>query len=323
LRLNKAICLALCVAFAASPPIVLAQEAFPARQITIVVPTGAGGAADGAARNVANELSLIAKQPVVVDNRPGAGGSIAAAYVAKAMPDGYTILLGTNSTHAANVSVFKNLSYDPVNDFAPITMAESAPAFLIVALESPIKSVEELRRAAQTRGAAINVGTFNVSGVVAAAMLKAKGGIDIVQIPYKAPSPAVTDLLGGRVDALISDVVATISLAQGQKVRILAATSSVRFPPLPDVPTMIEAGVPDYEMISWGAYFAPRNTPPDVIATLNRMMHGAYATESVRATSARFGMQIRLSTPDELTAFVKSEIPKWSEMIRASGHEQQ
>jgi tripartite-type tricarboxylate transporter receptor subunit TctC len=321
LRLNKAGCLALCVAFAASPPIVLAQEAFPARQITIVVPTGAGGAADGVARNVANELSLIAKQPVVVDNRPGAGGSIAAAYVAKAMPDGYTILLGTNSTHAANVSVFKNLSYDPVKDFAPITMAESAPAFLIVAPESPIKSVEDMRRSARARG--INIGVFNVSGVVAAAMLKAKGDFDIVQIPYKAPAPAVTDLLGGRVDALISDVVATLSLAQGQKIRILATTSSARFPPLPDIPTMVEAGVPDYEMISWGAYFAPRNTPPDVIATLNRMMHAAYATESVRATSARFGMQIRLSTPDELTAFVKSEIPKWSEMIRASGYEQQ
>ena len=305
------------------PPIVLAQEAFPARQITIVVPTGAGGAADGAARNVANELSLIAKQPVVVDNRPGAGGSIAAAYVAKAMPDGYTILLGTNSTHAANVSVFKNLSYDPVKDFAPITMAESAPAFLIVAPESPIKSVEDMRRSARARGTAINIGVFNVSGVVAAAMLKAKGDFDIVQIPYKAPAPAVTDLLGGRVDALISDVVATLSLAQGQKIRILATTSSARFPPLPDIPTMVEAGVPDYEMISWGAYFAPRNTPPDVIATLNRMMHAAYATESVRATSARFGMQIRLSTPDELTAFVKSEIPKWSEMIRASGYEQQ
>src|SRR5262249_14153834 len=164
---------------------------------------------------------------------------------------------------------------------------------------------------------------FSVSGIVAGAMLKGKGGFEFVQIPYKAPSPAITDLLGGRLDAMIADVQNTVSLAQGQKIRILAVSSRARFPVLPDVPTMIEAGIPDYDMVSWGAYFAPRDTPADVVAALNRLLHAAYATESVRATSARFGMQIRLSTPAELADFLRGEIPKWTEMIRASGYEQQ
>lgn len=305
------------------PQLASAQTTFPARQITIVVPTAAGGAADGAARNVASELALIAKQPVVIDNRPGAGGSIAAAYAAKAPPDGYTIILGTNSTHAANVSVFKRLAYDPIQDFTPITMAESAPAFLLVTPESPLKTVDDLRQAAKVKRGDLSIGVFNVSAVVAGAMLKAKGGFDFVAIPYKAPAPAVTDFLGGRLDAMISDVVNAISLVQGQKARALAVTSRSRFPMFPDVPTMIEAGIPDYEMISWGAYFAPRGTPPEIVATLNRLIHAAYATESVRITSVRLGMQIQLSTSDSLAAFLRSEIPKWTEMIRASGYEQQ
>jgi tripartite-type tricarboxylate transporter receptor subunit TctC len=297
-----------------------AQTNFPVRQITIVVPTAAGSTADGAARTVANELSVIAKQPVIVDNRPGAGGTLAAMYAAKAAPDGYTIMLGTNSTHAANVSLFKNLPYDPVKDFAPITFAESAPAFLVVPIESPLKSVDDLRRQARAKRGDISLG---VSGGVAATLLKGKGDFEFVQIPYKAPSPGITDLLGGRLDALFGDVQNTVSLAQGRKIRILAVTSRERFPLLPEIPTMIEAGIPDYEMVSWGAYFAPRETPPDVVATLNRLLRAVYATESVRATSARFGMQIKLSTPAELADFLRSEIQKWTEMIRASGYEQQ
>jgi tripartite-type tricarboxylate transporter receptor subunit TctC len=300
-----------------------AEAAFPERQITVVVPLAAGSTADGAARTVANELSVIAKQPVVVDNRPGAGGALAAVYAAKAAPDGYTIMLGTNATHAANVSLFKNLAYDPIANFAPITLAESAPAFLLVPADSPLKSVSDLRDVARTKRGDVSLGVFSISGIVAATMLKAKADLEFVQIPYKAPSPAITDLLGGRLDALFADVQNTVSLAQGQKVRVLAVTSRTRFPPLPDVPTMIEAGLPDYELLSWGAYFAPRATPPDVIAALNRMLHAAYATESVRSTSARFGMQIGLSTPVELAAFLHDEIPKWAEMIRASGYEQQ
>lgn len=311
------------VAIAWMPQLASAEAAFPARQITIVVPTAAGGAADAAARNVAAELALVAKQPVVVDNRPGAGGSIAAAYAAKAAPDGYTIILGTNSTHAANVSVFKNLAYDPVRDFVPISMAESAPAFLLVTPESPLTTVDDLRRTAKAKRGDLSIGVFNVSGVVAGAMLKAKGDFEFVQIPYKAPAPAITDFLGGRLDAVISDVVNAISLVPGKKARALAVTSRTRFPLLPEVPTMIEAGIPDYEMISWGAYFAPRDTPPEIVATLNRFIHAAYATESVRATAARLGMQIQLSTPDGLATFLRTEIPKWTEMIRASGYEQQ
>jgi tripartite-type tricarboxylate transporter receptor subunit TctC len=323
MRVRNSVRAAIGLAFVLMPQAISAQATFPARPITIVVPTAAGSTADGAARIVANELSLIAKQPVVVDNRPGAGGALAAGYAAKAAPDGYTILLGTNSTHAANVSVFKNLQYDPIKDFAPITLAESAPAFLVVTPDSPLKSVDDLRRLARAKQGDISIGVFSVSGVVAATMMKGKGDFDFVHIPYKAPSPAITDLLGGRLDALVSDVQNTVSLEQSRKVRILAATSRARFPLLPDVPTMIEAGIPDYEMVSWGAYFAPRGTSADVVATLNRLLHAAYATESVRATCARFGMQIRVSTPAELAEFVRSEIPKWSEMIRASGYEPQ
>jgi tripartite-type tricarboxylate transporter receptor subunit TctC len=300
-----------------------AQSGFPARPITIVVPTAAGGAADGAARTVANQLAVVAKQPIIVDNRPGAGGTLAAMYAAKAAPDGYTIFLGTNSTHAASVSLFKSLQYDPVNDFAPITRAESAPAFLVVNPGSPIRSADEFLRAVRRKPGEVSIAVFSLSGVVAATMLRAKANIDFLQIPYKAPTPAISDLLGGRVDALFCDALNTVTLAQSQQIRALAATSRARSPVLSDVPTMIESGVPDYEMVSWGAFFAPRATPPEIIAALNRLLHATYATEPVQATIARLGQQVHVSSPEELAVFLRGEIPKWSEMIRASGYEQQ
>jgi len=310
-----------CVAMLTRPT--SAQPSFPSKQITIVVPTAAGSTADGAARTVANELTAIAKQSVVVDNRPGAGGAIAASYAAKAAPDGYTIFLGTNGTHAANVALVRNLSYDPVKDFAPITMAENAPAFLVVNNDSPLRSIAEFLQAARDRPGQLNVGVFSVSGIVAATMLKSRAELDFLQVPYKAPSPAIGDLLGQRLDALVSDVQNTVTLAQAGRIRVLAVTARTRFELMPDVPTVSEAGVPDYEMISWGAYFAPAATPRDVVATLNRMIHAAYATRSVQETSARFGMRIQLSSPEELDAFVRSEISKWSTMIAASGIAQQ
>jgi len=300
-----------------------ADPSFPSKPITIVVPLAAGSTADGAARTLGNELSIIAKQPVIIDNRPGASGVIAAAFAAKAAPDGYTIFLATNSTHAANVSLFRNLPYDPVKDFAPITMAENAPAFFIVPATSPIKSMAEFIETASLKPGTLNVGVFSVSGIVAATMLSSKAGLNFLQVPYKAPSPAINDLLGGRLDALAADVQNAVTLTQGGRARALAVTSSQRFPVMPDVPTIGELGVPDYEMVSWGAYFAPAGTPREIVADLSRMIHAAYGTKSVRETSERFGMQIRLSTPEELGAFVRSEIAKWSAMIKASGLEPQ
>src|SRR5262245_54971719 len=300
-----------------------AQAPFPIRPITIVVPVAAGSTADGAARTMGQELSVIARQPVIIDNRPGASGTLAATFAAKAPPDGYTIFLATNSTHAANVALIRNLPYDPVKDFAPITMAENAPAFFIVNAASPFGTMTDLIKAAKDRPGGLNVGVFSVSGIVAATMLAQRGGLDFLQIPYKAPSPAIGDLLGGRLDALAADVQNTVTLAQADKARVLAVTSAKRFPLMPDVPTVGEAGIPNYEMISWGAYFAPAGTPTDIVATLNRMIHAAYNTKSVRDTCARFGMQINLSTPEELGQFLTSEIPKWSAMIKASALEAQ
>jgi tripartite-type tricarboxylate transporter receptor subunit TctC len=154
-------------------------------------------------------------------------------------------------------------------------------------------------------------------------MLSSKAGLNFLQVPYKAPSPAINDLLGGRLDTLAADVQNAVTLTQGGRARALAVTSSQRFPVMPDVPTIGELGVPDYEMVSWGAYFAPAGTPREIVADLSRMIHAAYGTKSVRETSERFGMQIRLSTPEELGAFVRSEIAKWSAMIKASGLELQ
>jgi tripartite-type tricarboxylate transporter receptor subunit TctC len=299
------------------------QTDFPNRMITVVVPSAAGSATDGAARTVAQELSSVAKQPVIVDNRPGAGGVIGTAYAAKALPDGYTIMLGNNGTHAANVTLFKSLQYDPIKDFAPIMLAERAPAFLVVNADSPIKSIDEFLRTARAKPGSASVGVFSVSGIVAATMLKSKANIDFVQIPYKTPSAGIGDLLGARLDGIFADVQNTISLVQNGKARVLAVTSRARVPTMPDIPTLSEAGVPDYELVSWGAYFAPRDTSPDIVATLNRLLRAAYTAESVRATSARFGMEIMASSPEELTTFLNAEIRKWSDMIRLSGYEQQ
>jgi tripartite-type tricarboxylate transporter receptor subunit TctC len=315
-----ALIMASAATFAAEAP---ADTSFPSKPITIVVPLAAGSTADGAARTLGNELSIIAKQPVIIDNRPGASGVTAAAYAAKAPPDGYTIFLATNSTHAANVSLFRNLPYDPVKDFTPITMAENAPAFFIVRADSPISSMPELIETARQKPGVLNVGVFSVSGIVAATMLSSKAGINFLQVPYKTPSSAINDLLGGRLDALAADVQNAVTLTQGSRARALAVTSARRFPIMPDVPAISELGVPDYEMVSWGAYFAPAGTPREIVAELNRIIHIAYATRSVRETSERFGMQIRLSTPEELGVFVRSEISKWSTMIKASGLEPQ
>jgi tripartite-type tricarboxylate transporter receptor subunit TctC len=202
-------------------------------------------------------------------------------------------------------------------------MAENAPAFFIVNAASPFGAMTDLITAAKDRPGGLNVGVFSVSGIVAATMLAQRSGLDFLQIPYKAPAPAIGDLLGGRLDALAADVQNTVTLAQGGKARVLAVTSAKRFPLMPDVPTVGEAGIPNYEMTSWGAYFAPAGTPPDIVASLNRMIHAAYNTKSVRETSARFGMQINLSTPEELAQFLTSEIPKWSAMIKASALEAQ
>ncbi len=300
-----------------------AEPTFPSKPITIVVPLAAGSTADGAARTMGNELSMIARQPVIIDNRPGASGVIAAAFAAKALPDGYTIFLATNSTHAANVSLFKNLPYDPVKDFAPITMAENAPAFFVVRADSPIRSMAEFIETVRASPGKLNVGVFSVSGIVAATMLSSKASLDFLQVPYKAPAPAISDLLGERLDALAADVQNAVTLTQGNKARALAVTSAKRFPIMPDVPTISELGVPDYEMVSWGAYFAPAGTPREIVAELNRMIHAAYETKPVRDASERFGMQIKLSSPEELDVFVRNEIIKWSAMIRASGLEPQ
>jgi tripartite-type tricarboxylate transporter receptor subunit TctC len=298
---------------------VRAAEDFPTRRILAVIPFPAGSGTDPVARFIGERVSKSLGQPFVIENKPGANGAIAATEVARAEPDGHTILFGTNSTHAANPHLIQNMTYDPVASFQPITRVTLNPLMLVVRPEVPARTVREFIEYAKANPGKLNYGVGNTGGIAATQQLKTMTGVDVVQVSYRGTPQAVTDLIGGRLQFMFTDpAVAQEHVASGN-LRALAVTSSSRMSAFPDLPTMSEAGLPGYELVSWIAVFAPAGTPARITEKLGSAIREAVQAPEAGAFFRTLAMEPSPTTPAQLKGFVESEIDKWGKVIRAAG----
>jgi tripartite-type tricarboxylate transporter receptor subunit TctC len=311
------------LAFLVLAPAAPHAETYPTRRITAVIPFPAGSGTDPVARFVGERVSKALKQPFVIENKPGANGALAAAEVARAAPDGHTILFGTNSTHAANPHLLKDMSYDPVGSFAPVTRVTLNPLMLVVRPEVPAASVREFIDHAKAHPGKLNYGTGNTGGLAATQMLKTMTGVDVVQVSYRGTPQAVTDLLGGRLHFMFTDPALVREHVEKGSLRALAVTSAERMSAFPDLPTMAESSLPKFEIVSWIAVFAPAGTPEAILATLNRELVAAIRDPEAGEFFRKLAMEPSPTTAAELAGFVESEIRKWGEVIAAAGLEKQ
>ena len=291
---------------------------FPSKSITFVVPFAAGSATDQIARAIGQSVSEQAKQSVVIDNKPGASGFLAAQQVAKAAPDGYTVLVTTNTTHAANEHLFKAMPYDPVKDFAPLTLLGKGGQIMIVNPKVEAKTVMEFVALAKKNPGKLTFGSGSSSSRIAGELLQQMAGIQILHVPYKSNPLAVTDLLGGQIDMMITDTATGLPQVKAGKVRALGVTAKTRSPLAPDVPTLDEAGVKGYEMGYWFAAYAPAKTPPAVVQKLNAMLVAASKSAAAKSFYEGTGTEPATSTPEELAKFQAAESQKWSRIIKAA-----
>jgi tripartite-type tricarboxylate transporter receptor subunit TctC len=294
-------------------------QAFPSRTITIIVPYPPGGPIDTLARLIAQEAAADLKQPVVVENRPGASGIVGTGAVARAEPDGYTLILGTNQTHATNQSLIKGWTFDAVKDFSPVAGVAAMPHVLVVRKEFPASSLADVVAMAKAKPGALTFGSMgNGSGAhLAGELFKTKAGIDMLHVPYKGLAPMTTELLAGLVDLSIAPLPGLVAqqIASGN-VRALGIASAQRTPQLDTVPTFAEGGVAGVEADAWSALFAPARTPPAVIEQLYKAVAAAMAKESVRSNLARQGLPVALKTPAEMSAMLPGEVEKWAAVIK-------
>nr|WP_210249689.1 tripartite tricarboxylate transporter substrate binding protein [Mesorhizobium albiziae] len=305
---------------AVGTPRTLAQT-YPERQITVIVPFAAGGTTDIFARLVGQSLSQQFGQPVVIENRGGAGGNIGTEAVAKAAPDGYTLLVGTVGTHAINQSLYKNMAFDPQKDFQPLSRIANVPNVLEVNPERPYKTVKELIDHAKAHP---NEVTFASSGTgtsihMAGELFKKMAGVDMEHVVYKGSAPALVDLLGNQVAIMFDNVPSSIQHLKSGKLRALAVTSKKRSMALPDVPTIDESGLPGFEATSWFGVFAPADTAPDVVAKLNEAIVKALNEPTINQKIVDIGGEPNPETPEEFAAFIKAEAVKWADVVKASG----
>ena len=291
---------------------------YPAKSITFVVPFAAGSATDQLARALGQQVTADSKQTVVVDNKPGASGFLAAQQAAKAAPDGYTVLITTNTTHAANEHLFKTLPYDPVKDFAPVTLIGKGGQIMIVNLKVPANSVQEFIALAKKEPGKYTFGSGSSSSRIAGELFQQMAGVKLLHVPYKSNPLAVTDLLGGQIDMMITDNATGLPQVKGGKVRALGMSSLKRSPLAPDVPTIDEAGVKGYEMSYWFAAYVPAKTPRAVVAKLHDLLVAATKGAAARQFFESTGTEAVTSTPAELAKFQGDESQKWGRIIKAA-----
>ena len=297
----------------------LAQENYPSKPIKMIVSVGAGGATDSLTRRLAEKLSKSLGQAVFVENQPGGSGVIAAQTVARAAPDGYTILIGTNTTHAGNQAFLKNVPYDPVTDFEPISRMGLAALLLGIENSVPAKSVQELVAYAKANPGKLAFGSGTGSARLATEMFKSIAGIDLLSVPYKSNAQALTDLRGGQIQILFGDIALMIPHVKSGAVRGLAVSSVRRSAAAPDLPTMQEAGVPGYELVGWIAAFAPAKTPSPIIRRLNEEINKALAEKDFIESLHALGVDAAPGTPGQLREWVISESRKWRDLAKAAG----
>lgn len=307
---------------AAFAPVALAQGAsYPSKPITFIVPFAAGSATDQLARALGQEASKDSKQPVVVDNKPGAAGFIAAQAVAKAAPDGYTVFITTNTTQAANQHLYKKLPYDPVQDFAPVTALGRGGNILIVHPSVPAKNVGELIQLAKTQPGKLSFGSGSSASRVSGELFQQMAGVKLLHVPYKSNPLALNDLLGGQINLMFTDTATGLPQVKGGKVRALGVTSPKRSPLAPEVPTIDEAGVKGYELTYWFAAYVPANTPQPVIDRLHALLTAAAKSPATQNFYSTTGTDLFLSTPSELAKFQAAESQRWGQVVKAAGIE--
>lgn len=296
-------------------------DAYPSRGITIIVPFTAAGTTDILARLVGQKLGEKFDKSVVVENRPGAGGNIGTALVAKSAPDGYTLVMATIGTHAINSSLYKSMPYDAVRDFTPLTRVAMVPNVLVVNKDAPYNTVQELIAYGKanpgklTFGSSGNGTTLHLSGE----LFKLRTGVPITHIPYKGSTPAIADLMGGQISMVFDNMPSVIQHIKGGRLKALAVTSSTRNAQLPDVPTIEESGVPNYEVWSWFGLLAPAGTPAAVIDRLNREIVAIIRQPDVNTRILELGSVPTPETSAEFGAFIRAETDKWARVVKEAG----
>ncbi|MGH8675857.1 MAG: Bug family tripartite tricarboxylate transporter substrate binding protein [Burkholderiales bacterium] len=293
-------------------------QSYPARPVKLVVPFPAGSATDQVARLIGQQLQEALKQPFVVENKPGAQGAIAAEFVAKSAPDGYTLLVTTNTPQAANVSLFKKLPYDPVKDFSPITRLGTTSFMLMAKPDFPAKNLGVFLAYVRSQPGKLSAGYGSSGSQVSLAMLKSMGKLDVVEVPYKGIPQAITDVLGGSLAFTFVDLGNALAQAKGGKLKGIAVTSAKRTPLAPDVPAIAE-DLPGYELIAWFALVAPANTSRDIVSRLHDVAVKGIARPEVKEKFAAIGTDVAPLNPGELAKFIQSEIAKWATLVKQAG----
>ena len=293
-------------------------QSYPSRAVKMVVPFPAGSATDQIARVVGQQLQESLGQPFVVENKPGAQGAIAATEVARAAPDGYTLMVGTNTPLAANPSLFKKLNYDPAKDFAPIARLGTISFMIMVRPDFPAKTFKEFLAHAKANPGKLSAGYGSAGSQVSQAMLRSMGRIDFIDVPYKGLPQAITDVLGGQVSFTFADLANALAQIKGGKLRGIAVTSQKRSALAPDIPAVAEE-LPGYELIAWFALVAPAGTPAPVVSRLHDVTVKALAKPEVGARFAALGTDVAPLNADELGTFIRAEIAKWAKMAKEAG----
>jgi tripartite-type tricarboxylate transporter receptor subunit TctC len=304
---------------AAAPP--AAAQAFPSKPIRLVVPFPAGSATDGIARVFGASVSQAIGQPVLVENKAGADGAIAGTEVARAAPDGYTLLMATNSPLSAAPAMKKVPPYDPVNDFSPIADIGRYTFFIVVHPSVPAKTVAELLAHAKANPGALNYATGNTTGIVSMALFASLGGISMVHVPYKGEPQALTDLIAGRVQVMVVSAGTSVPHLREGRLRAIAVTLDKRSPQLPEVPTIAEAGMPQFRLTSWAGVFGPAKVPREIVERLNREFVAAMARPEVQQGMDKLGVILTGSTPEQLGTLVREQYESYRATIRAAGIE--
>lgn len=300
-----------------------AAETYPSRTITVIAPFGPGSGTDTVTRVVTQRLSELLKTPIVVDNRAGANGAIGAAAAARATPDGYTLMTGGSSTHAANPSLLKSIQYDPKADFVPVSQLGVFPYFLFVHAELPARNVAELIALAKKKPGSLSFAYGNALGQLAGEMLKMRARIDLLAVPYKSSPQAITDLMAGRTSLMFVDMPPALGQVKAGTLRPLATTTQERTTLFPDVPSMKEAGLELFSLTAWSGIFAPKGTPPEIVARLAGAIHQVLEEPAVKESLAAIGFEVRWLGPGDFARHVSDDIDLWANLTREAGIERQ
>jgi tripartite-type tricarboxylate transporter receptor subunit TctC len=302
-------------------PSAQAQDSYPSKMIRLLVPFPAGSATDVEARFLAEKVGAVLGQKILVDNKPGANANIGAAEVARAAGDGYTLYLATNSTHSANVHLYNKMPFDPVADFTPIARLTRNPLVMVVNKDFPAKDLKQFIAYAKANPGKLSYGSGNTGSMAAAQLVRSMASIDAVRISYPGTPQAITDLLGGRIEFVITDVAVTREFINNGSLRALGVTTAQKVASLPNVAPMAEVGLPGYDFAAWSGLFGPKNVPADIVQKLNKAFLEVMATDEAKKFFADIGLEPDVSTPEGLAGHVTKQTELWGRIIRESGLE--